>query len=407
MTAVADFADDFDEVPDEEPLGPMLPRDDRLWRHPSEMVGEDPTSLDPIAVRRRWLQTQPTRASAWTAGLVGALLATGLVILGTHLASALTGDAGPSSPALSSASVTTIPSYESVVPTNSGFGITIAAAVTRVTKSMARVSISTDGGRTDELGLIVNSSGFLMIPSTGAADAASILVTLDNGVQYVGEVVGTDARLGVCLIHINGAIDLPVSVFAKGSQVQPGSLSVAVTSTEGAMAIGSLRRFSATPTVASSPITNAMSFDLSPTTTPLGSVLLNGDGRVSGFVIGESGGRLVAVQGPELETAISGILADQVLSPHVVGLTCETAAATATSPAGARVVAVTPNSASEAVGIGVNEIIVGVNGVTVTSLSSFDSAIRLASPTVPLVLTVFSGSSNETVIIPASIAATH
>ena len=83
---------DFGEHSDEDPHPPLLPPDDRLWRHPSE-VGASHTALplDPVAVRRRWLLSHPSRRSALTAGVVGALLATGVVALGTHLADSMEG----------------------------------------------------------------------------------------------------------------------------------------------------------------------------------------------------------------------------------------------------------------------------------------------------------------------------
>ena len=149
-----------------------------------------------------------------------------------------------------------------------------------------------------------------------------------------------------------------------------------------------------------------MTLDLSPITTPMGSVLLNGDGHISGFIVGASGGHLVVAPGAGLETTIKALLAGQVLSPHVIGLTCDTVSAASTRPAGAQIVSVTPSSAAAAVGLSVGEIIIGVNGLTITSQSSFTSAVHLASPTTPLVLTVYSGSSSRSVIIPASIAPT-
>ena len=83
---------DFGDPLDEGPSSPLLPPDDRLWRHPSELgAAHSALPLDPVAVRRRWLLSHPTRRSALTAGVVGALLATGVVALGTHLADSMEG----------------------------------------------------------------------------------------------------------------------------------------------------------------------------------------------------------------------------------------------------------------------------------------------------------------------------
>lgn len=402
---MANFADDFDETPEDDISGPILPREDRLWRHPSELNKDDPSSLDPIAVRRRWLQTQPTRASAWTAGLVGALLASGLVVLGTHLASALTGDSSPPAPTLSSISVTPNASTPGSQPSIGGLGATVSSAVTRVSGAMARFRVTIDDAPSQELGLIVNSSGFLVMPIPAQNEASSILVTLNDGVEYVGEVVGADAKLGIDLVHINGATKLPTVSFARGRALQARSLAIAITSTTGATQIGSLQRFAHDPTLNSTTITGALTTDLNPIAVPIGSAMLDGSGRVSGFVVGTSGGQLVVTSGTQMRVAIAGLMSAQVLSTHVIGVTCTDHSATSTVPAGAEIRTVAVGSAAAAAGLKPGDIVVGVNGVTVTSRSTFESALHTASPKAPLLLTVDSATTSGTVVIPASIAA--
>ncbi len=406
LTAVADFADDFEEIPDEEVSGSMLPREDRLWRHPSEFHKDVPVSLDPIAVRRQWLQTQPTRASAWTAGLVGALLATGLVVLGTHLAGALTGDSLPATPSLSSVSITTVPPDADITPALAGFGSSVAKSVSHISKTMAQVTVTVDGAHRNEYGLVVNGAGYLIVPFAQTSDTSSILVTLHNGVQYVGTIAGTDAGLGIDLVHINGASGLPVAVFAEGGPTQTGSLVVAITSTQGATSIGTLRAFKSPPVLNSLTITDALATDLNGAATPLGSVMLNGLGHISGFVIGTDSGRTVVAPGSFLGIAVEQLMSDQQLNSRVLGITCETSGSSTSLPQGAKIQSVVEGSSGADAGLSRGEIIIGVNGMTVVSKSTLDRALQQASPRAPLVLTVLSGSSPRTVIIPATIAST-
>ena len=406
MTAVANFADDFDETPDEEVSGPILPREDRLWRHPSEIHKDNPANLDPVAVRRKWLQTQPTRASAWTAGLVGALLATGLVILGTHLAGAFTGSSAPTTPALSSISIATVAPDADVTPALTGFGSSVSNAVIRTSKAMAHVTVNVDGGHENEFGLIVNSAGYLIIPYSQSSDTSSILVTLDNGVQYVGSVAGEDAKMSIDLVHINGASNLPVATFASGNPTQAGSLVVAITSTHGATSIGTLRDFKTAPILNSVAIGNALATDLNSAATPLGSVMLNGLGHIAGFVIGVDSGRLVIAPGSLVGNAVSGLISAQVLSTHLLGISCETSNISSSLPQGAKILSVLGGSTGANAGLTEGEIIVGVNGMTVTSKATFERALQQASPRAPLLLTVLSGTSPRTVIVPATIATT-
>ncbi len=406
LTAVADFADDFDEIPDEEVSGSMLPREDRLWRHPSEFHKEVPLSLDPLAVRRKWLQTQPTRASAWTAGLVGALLATGLVVLGTHLARALTGDSSPTAPSLSSVTIATVAPDADITPAIAGFGSGVTNAVSRTSRAMAQVAVTVDGEHKEEYGLIVNSAGYLVAPFTQGSDTSSILVTLDSGVQYVGTIAGEDPNVGIDLLHINGASGLPIASFAGGNPAQAGSLVVAITSTKGAMAVGTLRKFKAPPVLNSVAISAALATDLNSAVTPPGSVMLNGLGHISGFVIGVASGRIVVAPGSLVSAAVDRLISAQVLSARSLGISCETSQISASLPQGVRILSVAEGSAGANAGLSKGEIIVGVNGMTVISKSMFDRALQQASPRAPLVLTVLSGSSPRTVIVPATVATT-
>src|ERR1035437_3540725 len=74
-----DFDDAHDEGRDDDWGTPPLPPDDRLWRHPSELGAHTlPISAEALSARRSWMATTPTRAGAWSAGIVGALLATGV-----------------------------------------------------------------------------------------------------------------------------------------------------------------------------------------------------------------------------------------------------------------------------------------------------------------------------------------
>ena len=77
---------------------PLLPPDDRLWRHPSELGQHgQPVSAEALSARRSWMAATPSRAGAWSAGIVGAVLATGVVLVGGHLTHLLS----PPSPKLS------------------------------------------------------------------------------------------------------------------------------------------------------------------------------------------------------------------------------------------------------------------------------------------------------------------
>lgn len=400
LIIVADFADDFDEDPEEEDPGPVLPREDRLWRHPSELRAEDFRSLDPVAVRRQWLQTQPTRASAWTAGLVGALLATGLVVLGTHLGGALTGGVSPASPSLSSAAISSIGTGAPVDTNSPMLGRFVSRSVKQTSGSIGTVSIESDGQHVNELALAINRSGFFLIPSLHLADASSILVTLSTGVQYVGSVVGEAPSLGISLLHLNGTIGLHGANFETSAEPD---LAVAIVSATGKAAVTSLSPLRGHPILDGHRLSRAMVTDLATSTATPGTVLIDGSGKVTGMVVGSARGRVLAINGTDIAAAVRQLLNEQAFSERSLGL----ADTSVSNPpgAGARVVSVARGSASAQAGLRPGDVIVDVNGQAVTSRATFDAALRLASPQATLVLTVRRGTDSQTIVVPPVIAA--
>jgi hypothetical protein len=92
---------EFDDGLEEEPASPLLPPEDRLWRHPSEIAAHGRSlSEEALNARSRWLSSTPTRAGAWSAGVIGAVLATGVVLVGTHLTTWIDHGSAPAKPAL-------------------------------------------------------------------------------------------------------------------------------------------------------------------------------------------------------------------------------------------------------------------------------------------------------------------
>lgn len=398
---MADFADDSEETRDEGQPHPLLPLDDRIWRHPSELDKAAVYSLDPIAVRRRWLQTQPTKASAWTAGLVGALLATGLVILGTHLATALTGDSALVPTPTNTSVTATSPSDIDISPSIAAFGISIANAIRRTTGTMASVDTQIGSSQQQQLALVVDPKGLLVVPSVNVIHASSILVTLANGVEYVGQLIGNDPAAGIALIHVNGVSNIATAHFGSTATTTPNSFCLSVTSLEGVAAVGTLHTFSATPTIDRIPIHNAMTTDMNTSAIPLGSPMLNGSGRVIGLVVGTDGQRLVVSPGWNIASAIRSLIANQVLTTGDLGMSAITSSPNSGTAAGARVTVLTAGLPASDAGLQTGDVITAVDGVPISSKTELDLALRDSSPSSQLVLSVAYGTITQTVIIPA------
>ncbi|HEY5272736.1 MAG TPA: hypothetical protein VIJ34_05825, partial [Acidimicrobiales bacterium] len=149
-----EFDNSADDEHDKSDASPMLPPEDRLWRHPSELAGATWNEAESTAVIGRWLSGEGSRGSVWTAGFVGALLAAGVVIVGAHLATAFTG------PTLTPGSAMTTSAITMPSDASPNLGASLAAAVTRVGHSIAVIDTqSITGVREQSLGVVIEGDG--------------------------------------------------------------------------------------------------------------------------------------------------------------------------------------------------------------------------------------------------------
>ncbi len=213
---------EFDDGADDEVTGPLLPPEDRLWRHPSEMsaVGQA-ASEEVLDARRRWLSATPSRSGAWTAGVLGAVLATGVVLIGTHLTSWIDHPAKASKVAV--ATVDVLPTTTTLAndlspkldPRTSVTGL-----ARRVANGMALVEgWSPSGARLVANGVIVNNSGMIAVPIS-VAGASGLQVTVSAG-QFPAQVVGVDPMSEIAVLHI-GTTDLAPIALARKTALQTG-----------------------------------------------------------------------------------------------------------------------------------------------------------------------------------------
>ncbi len=365
---MAAYAGDFDDFSDEEFSRPPLPPEDRLWRHPSELgAGNFQLPLDDVAVRRRWLNHQPSRASAWTAGLVGAILATGLVALGTHLASAFTAHGTPGAAAAHGSPTATAPAGQ--VPHEAGIGANLAASITRVGSSVAMIDVVRDQRDEHCLGLVVRPDGMVVAPASYVRGANTLLVTLADAVPYVARVVASDPASGIAVLHINGATNLPAVQLRSSAALSEQSFALAVTSPGGSdFVLGTLRGLDEVGRVDGSTLTDVLNTDVPAAKAPAGSALIDAGGEVVGIVAGAQDGAAVAVP-----SWVAGPVVGQLISHHSVehgslGVGGRTVLHKGFSPAGVLISHVTPGSAAGIAGLRVGDIITSVDFQPITSI---------------------------------------
>lgn len=403
------FADDsfadFGDGPDEDPAQPLLPKEDRIWRHPSELgAAEQPFVLDPAVVRRRWLSSQPSRASAWTAGLVGAILATGIVVLGTHLASAFTAASTPDQArhalrGAAEAPTVTAVSAPSVVQVSSS----VSRSIGLVSSSTAVVETSI-GGRDSYADALVVGNGALVVPLSAVEGSPSLLVTMPGSTtSYPGQVVAMDPASQLALIRINDV-----------GRAQPARFDLA-TPLPGAVVIGLGRPGATAPfaatidSVATSlgpgdwPV--AVVVDVPANRAPLGSPLIDTEGQVIGIVAGgTAGGHAVEAVPAWLAAPVARSLAAYSRVVHGwLGLVCGTDVQHGQA-AGAKVESIGRNSPATGL-LEDGDVITAIDGSAVTSYQQLESRLYSLAPNEVVHLSVERGKLDLALDVRLSAAA--
>jgi len=357
----------------------MLPPEDRLWRHPSELAGATWNEAESTAVIGRWLSGEGSRGSVWTAGFVGALLAAGVVIVGAHLATAFTG------PTLTPGSAMTTSAITMPSDASPNLGASLAAAVTRVGHSIAVIDTqSITGVREQSLGVVIEGDGAVLTALAAVQGAATVLVDLPGtGITSVGKVVGRDKATGLAVVMVRGETDISSMPFSN-LNLQRESFAVALTTPAGAandptLSLGALSAVNVTATTGDATLMDADVTDLSSATTPLGAPLLDSDGGIEGIVTGSEHGDAVITPGWLAGPVAVELTSGQAFTHGKLGVQAKTLAGSGHSVAGVEVTKVAPHAEVSAAGLRQGDEILSVNGSRVTTLCQLEAQLYVHS----------------------------
>lgn len=367
--------------------GPLLPPEDRLWRHPSEVTAERALMrLDATDVRNRWLAREPTRATAWTAGLVGALLATGIVLVGTHLATVLTKPPVIKQTAASSVVPTVLPGTTNPGANAHGFGLGagLDAAVLRLGSATVSIHAFRGSDEVASLGVVLGPGGIVVAATTALTGASSILVDPPyGGSELVAAIVASDPRSGLALLHVNGMPDLPQAELDGAKQMTTAAFALAVTSAGGATyAPASLTRIDIAPKIGGSELIDACATDLASEYAPLGSPVIDSAGRLIGMIVGTVDGKAVLSPAWLMDPVADELNELGRVNQGWMGINGETIDATTplTKGNGVRVLAVAPRSAAAKAGIVAGDVITSIGSDSVRSIAALQGHLYVARP---------------------------
>ena len=395
---VVELGDGFDDVHDEGPCGPLLPPDDRLWRHPSELGAHClPVTADALTARRSWMAATPSRAGAWSAGIVGALLATGVVLVGGHLTHLL-----PSSSARSSNAATT--QHYTNAPMSSQTSPAVAVPISTTTtillgvepglyKLASRVASAMPvvlDGNASGVGVVVSSKGYILVPTSLVTDADDISVVID-GQQLVATLVGVDPGTGLAVVRVHDPDTLTPARFVSGAAIGDGSF-VALVWVDHAgphTCWGTVSELDVQLTSSgnSPPLLESVE-----TLDPLagvetGGVVLDGAGRLIGMVTSVAGKTLVATPGWLADIVSEDLISNGRVVHGWLGITGETTSVSSSKTA-VEVMTVKPGGAAAKAGVKAGDLIEAVNGKPTRTMSGIVAALYSLSPQQAVVLGV-------------------
>lgn len=214
-----------DEGLEDEPPPPLLPPEDRLWRHPSEVASGAVT-----AVRGAVASDQPRMVTVVAlTSCISVLLTLGLVAVVRPFR-----EGGARTPTEAAAST----------PTGGIRSVADVADLTaRVRPAIAQVvARDDDGGEAWGSGVIFREDGMVLTTHHLVEDASSFEVLLDDGRAVGARLVGADRDTDIAVIDLEGG-GFPVAALAADrSVVQVGQPAITIGTPEGRTTAGPLVR---------------------------------------------------------------------------------------------------------------------------------------------------------------------
>lgn len=299
----------------------------------------------------------------------------------------------------------------------------VISAVARVAPAVVTIqsTIGRSGASGTGSGFIYDPNGFVLTNKHVVENATSLTVILDDGRTFEGRVYGIDTLTDLAIVRIDGT-DLPYAPIGSSAALEPGQLAIAIgnplgsyenTVTTGVVS-GIGRQITATSTIDTSAdvLRNLIQTDAAINPGNSGGPLVNSAGQVIGVntAVSENAQGLgfsipIDVAKPIMEQAVAG---QQLVRPWIGVYYAPITSAMAAErnlpvEAGALVgtndgrAAVFPGSPAEAAGLRAGDIIVKLDGRSVTADADLSMLILPYAPGDTITLGILRDGSSQDV----------
>ena len=191
-----------DDGLDDGPGSPLLPPDDRLWRHPSEVVEANPTAVrGPLAASSSAGGGPRVVTVVALTSCISVLLTLGVVAV-VRPFRVEEGAAG-------GVAMTPTGSLSTV-----GDVAALTAEVRPAIAHVRAVGASDDGGDTVGSGVLYREDGLVLTAHHVVDGASSVVVVLDDGRRITARVVGSDADTDIAVLDLEGG-SFPIAELAS------------------------------------------------------------------------------------------------------------------------------------------------------------------------------------------------
>lgn len=326
---------------------------------------------------------------AWTVvlGIFGG------VLLGTGVTFAILGFTGvftePTVPTIPPAPTLTAPPPTSPPPTFIDSS-TVSAVASRAIPSIVTVEVSGFFGTGGGSGVVYGDDGYIVTNSHVVASSSSIAIVFSDGARFPAEVIGADPLTDLAVLRVERS-DLTSIDIGSSAAVEIGQAAIAVGNPLGLAGgpsvtsgiVSALNRF--LDVEAGTRLYGLIQTDAPITRGSSGGALLDGNARLIGITtaiaVSDVGAEGLGFAVPiDIATGVIADLIDDGEVAHaVLGIAGETAFATSDGagfPVGVLVTDMLGNSAYEAAGGQVNDVIISINTLRIDTLDELLTHIR-------------------------------